>query len=505
MRVTLRPRLFAVVAALLLPAWLLLRALANPVDHDIDQYLGGAMLTADGRVFADFLHLQPPLQLWLWSPLVALFQPHAFLALHGVTVAVGLCILLIVWRTARYVGARPTAALAAALLMALCEPFQYGVTTLRNDALPALLGAAAMAVGVVAVRRESAFFGFVTGLLWGFAASGKLLHLVIAGAGGVALLVLMARGKLTWRVPVAAMAGGLLGLLTALFAAASNWDAFHWGVFDFARQAPFAWNLANGRAERLSQLHELLVAGAILVEGPALVAILLRIDRWRRREGPARPELFLLDALIVGALAAAMMPTPVQRGYFLPALAPLFVRLAPLLTEIWEERRRVSLALLGIGALTGLVRLPVLSALAIQRGWPVPAVEREAHWIGDRMRAEGASGPIATLSPRLVLDSGLPLDRRFATGVFVFRTGELLSPEQAMAFGVATPAVLDQQFAADPPAAIVTGYEGGRPRFPADPDAVLVRYARSHGWREVRSPEGRAVLFINPSAAKDRP
>ncbi|NJC33429.1 hypothetical protein GGR88_000903 [Sphingomonas jejuensis] len=485
--------------------WLTVRALSNPVDHDIDQYLGGAMLGAEGRVFRDFLHLQPPLQLWLWTPVIPLLEPHAFVLLHAMTVLAGLGIALLTWRGARIIGAPPGAALAGALLLALCEPFQYAVTTLRNDALPAIIGAMAMVAAILAVRGNDARLGAFTGVLWGLASSGKLLHLVIAGAGGSALLILAWRGRIAWRVPLAAAAGGLIGLMPAVIVAAGSWDAFRWGVFEFAARAPFAWNLANGRGERLLQAHELLVAGAILVEGPALVAILLRIDRWRLREGEARPDLFLLDALIVGALAAAMMPTPVQRGYFLPVLAPLFVRLSPLLADIWRDRRRWPLALLAIGVVAGLVRTPVLGVLALQAGSPMLSVEREAHWLGERMRAAGVMGPVATLSPRLVLDSGMPLDPRFATGVFVFRTGALLSRGQADRFNVATPAGLEDAFRRVPPAAIVTGYEGARRRFPADPDAALVRYARRHGWVELESPIGNAVLFLNPTAAKGRP
>lgn len=493
-----RPTLPLLLA--LLGSWLAVRAFANPVDHDIDQYVGGAMLAADGlRPFVDFIHLQTPLQIPLWSPVVAAAGRAAFPVLHLVTILCGLATVAVTYAAARRHGAAAGGALAAVLLMALAEPFQYSATTLRNDATAALFGTLGMAAALWGVRSARPLPPLLAGLFWGLAASTKLSYLVVATFGGGALLWLAARGQVRARVFGFAVLGAVAGLLPSLSAAIAAPDAFGWGVYRYASEAPFAWNEANGRADRLTLLDKPLNALRILAEGPALIAILLLAAGRALRRGPPDAEVRLLDMLIVGGIVAGLMPTPVQRGYFLPLLPPLFVRLAPCLAPWVRHRKRIPVALLAFGAFVGLVRLPVLATLAAIRGVPAVAVQREGDWIGRTMRAEGTRGPIATLSPRLVLASGEPLDPRFATGVFVFRTGWLLSGDRAHAFNAATPATLRGMLDAAPPAAIVTGYEAGRGRFPLAPDTALVRYARDRGWTAHRSPYGRATLYLAPA------
>lgn len=477
------------------------RALVNPIEHDIDQYLGGAMVGSGRTIYRDFLHLQTPLQVWIWAPLLDRDGPYGFLLMHLAPIACGIGIAALVQTTARRTGATPRAAMLATLLMVAAEPFLYSATTLRNDALPGLLAAAAMGAGVAAVQRGDRLAAALTGLGWGLAASVKISYLVVAGAGGSALILLAVRGRIGWSLVVTAGLGGLAGLAPTLVAMARAPEAFLWGVFTYASTAPFAWNEINGLAHRLTIANKLLMGLTFLALGPALPALLLvGLERWRRRAPPPPPELVLVDVLLIGGLVAALLPTPIQRGYFLPAMLPLFVRVAPMLGSwrgIWG---RVKLAAFGLATLATAIKLAVLVGLAAERGAAVVAVDREGRWIGQQVRAAGLQGAVATLSPRLLVSSGLPLDPRFATGVFVFRTGALLSARQAFAFHVCTPATMAAMFRQAPPAAIVVGYEGPRPSFPADPDKVLADYARRAGWTRRDSPFGRAVLFLNPAA-----
>jgi hypothetical protein len=122
----------------------------------------------------------------------------------------------------------------------------------------------------------------------------------------------------------------------------------------------------------------------------------------------------------------------------------------------------------------------------------------EARWIGDRLRLAGAEGAVATLSPAVVLDSGYALDRRFATGVFVFRTADALDAARLGRLNLVSPATLAASLDRLPPAAIVTGYES---TFGAKtwPDEAMRRYARSRGYCLTRSPLGPAELYIRPA------
>lgn len=68
---------------------------------------------------------------------------------------------------------------------------------------------------------------------------------------------------------------------------------------------------------------------------------------------------------------------------------------------------------------------------------------------------------IATLSPIYAIESNLPTYSELSTGPFLFRVGDLLTPEQRKHFAGTSAESLDNLFAEDPPAAILVDYEGG--------------------------------------------
>jgi hypothetical protein len=119
----------------------------------------------------------------------------------------------------------------------------------------------------------------------------------------------------------------------------------------------------------------------------------------------------------------------------------------------------------------------------------VQDVTRQAHWIGDRLRTANATGAVATLSPQVVLDSRYPIDPRFTTGVFIYRSAAQLSAGDLTRLNAVGPQTLAQALDARPPAAIVVGGEGKL-------DEALRRYAISHGYRREMSPYGRYELDI---------
>jgi hypothetical protein len=97
-----------------------------------------------------------------------------------------------------------------------------------------------------------------------------------------------------------------------------------------------------------------------------------------------------------------------------------------------------------------------------------------------------------------VLDSGAPLDPRFAAGPFVWRTGDRIDPARQARLHIISPKTLGAAFGAAPPAAIVVGYEGGTMAWNrgTDLDAPLAAWAAGQGYTAVRSPVGEAVLYV---------
>ena len=96
----------------------------------------------------------------------------------------------------------------------------------------------------------------------------------------------------------------------------------------------------------------------------------------------------------------------------------------------------------------------------------------------DAMVAAGATGPVLTLSPIPVLESGLPIYPELAAGPFFYRTADRLSAgEQARLHAVGR-RDLHALLAQRPPAAVLIGRE------PAALEQPLLDYATQNGFAE---------------------
>ena len=507
------PRWPWAVAALLLVTL----ALVTPVNHDEDQYVAAATLVARGlRPFGDFMYLQTPVQPWLLAPVAQIAQGWSFVALRLVSALAGFATLVLIYVAQRRAGVSSRDALIATALFGSCVPFLFGMSLARNDALPALL----LALALWAAARGRTLDWFSAGLALGIAASIKISFGVPLAAGGFWLLWQAVRT----RAPVPMLAwgvGGTIGLLPTVLTWAAYPAAFEYGVFRYAAEAARIWYDLNGIGDRLSLAAKLRDTGIALAMGPALVALgVVALRAFRRprallrhpRAGgdPKSPKLehsgadYVLSAgtlgprlrgdaansyrtfvatLLIAGLIAAVLPTPTYRQYFLPALPPLFVLLGLAMpVRRWPLR---IMAAFGVASVSVYLALGVSDA--VRRGPVAWRVTAQAHWIGARVR----QGSIATFSPTYVIDSGVPIDPRFATGVHVWRSGDLRSDAELRAFDVTSRRTLTRELDRLPPAAILTGFEGrsGVNRRIV-PDDTLNNWARANGYRAQPTPYG---------------
>lgn len=476
---------------LALAFWLVALALLQPVNHDEDQYVGAAALAGAGlRAYRDFLVLQPPLQIWLTGPIVAATPGWSFVALRLTNAALALVALAFVHAAQRRMGVSRRVALWTCALLATAIPFAYGARVARNDMLPtALVALALWQVAGWRDHRRPAMGLAIAGLALGLAASTKLSFGLPLLAAGLLLAwrAVSTRDPGRWSAVMAFAASGLAGLLPIAAAWLGDPDAFAYGVFTFATNDTPAWYRMTGQAERLTLASKLRDSLFILVQGPALLALVLLMVR--------RPWRFgMVEAILVGALVGALLPTPTWTQYFIAMLPPLFVALG---------RDRDRLPRLAVPALTACA-VVVAGVLAIIGAidWraagapPALAVVRDARWIGAHTLSPGM---IISLSTSRVLDSGIPIDPRFATGVFVFRSSQAQSPSELSRRHAVGPHTLVAELDRLPPAAILTGYEGrsginGTLR----PDAPLVAWAQANRYAPVSTPDGRGTLWRKP-------
>ncbi|EQB32318.1 ArnT family glycosyltransferase [Sphingobium ummariense] len=487
---------------LVLALWLCLAALATPFDHDESQYVAGAYFSSRLLIFRDFLYLQPPLHSWTFAPLAWLFPGHIVIAMRLATAVTAICALAALWTTQRAAAISRESATVSTLLVAATAAFQFCGSVVRNDMLPTLLVSMAMLVLILALRHCRPRFWFAAGLLFGLAISTKLNFAPLAAAAG--LYVLTSGGRCGIRAAAWLAAGGIAGLLPMLGIWLLAPDSFFYGVLTFASTGPFAWYSANGQGDELTLAGKAGDMLKALASGPALVALLLLTVNWITNRAQVRsPGRRLAVWMVVGGLFGAALPTPTQLQYVMPLLPPLGLALGYMLDDArhWTRaRRETAIGLLCLMALAGLWPTSHAIAAMAREGSPVWSSTQAAYWAARKVRALTGDDEIITLAPHRIIDGGLALDPRLATGPFAYRSGWTISPAEARAIKALTPATLTDLDRA-PPEAILVGYENGTRNLPLRPDDSLIAYARRNAYRMIRMPDGIGRLYVKVRTA----
>ncbi|MGE4324431.1 MAG: glycosyltransferase family 39 protein [Sphingobium sp.] len=491
--------------------WFILTALATPFDHDESQYIAGAHFSAKMLMFRDFLSLQPPLHGWVMAPVAWAFPSHTVLALRLATAATAVATLGLMWSAQRKAGISRDSAALATLLIAATATFQFAAGVVRNDMLPALLSAGAIHMLLQAMRTCHSRDRIVAGVLFGLAVAAKISFAPLAVAAWMFTLTAGGRcgPRAAWQLGLGGAIGGAPLVLAWLIAP----ESFVYGVITFAMTGPFAWYMANGAGHELTMIEKSADLLRFLWKGPGLVALILIGWQYRARRyraGQHRPlsaERRLALWLVIGGGIGAILPTPSHVQYLMPLLPPLALALGHCLDDARHWRtsaRQMLLALFSLACLPGVMEATLnLSAMA-RAGSPVVEATADARWAGAMARGK-VDGDIiiATLAPHRIIDSGLPLDPRFAAGPFAYRTGWTITPAKARRINAITPQTLGELDKA-PPAGILVGYENGTRKLPLAPDRELAAYARRRGYQPVEMPDGVGQLYLRVRKDADR-
>lgn len=470
-----------------LTLWLIGLAFVRKLSIDESQYIASAFLTAQGLLpYRDYAYLQTPLQPFAFAPLQWLFAGHVLIAMRLINAMLAGGTVLLVFGTARRLGASGGAALAAAAMLTVCEPFTWSVGVARNDMLPALLmmlGLFAIAKGMTGGRM------FGAGVAFGLAAGVKISYAVPAAT--VFLAAVWTRDPARWRTAISFAAGVSVGLVPTLILILLAPRQFLAEAIVFPALGPEQYYTEIGKAWRLgpNRFLRLLIAAAI---GPALIASIEFAWRGRAARWLADPVRRVMLAAAIGGLISAALNRPFQIFYLLPALPPLFV----LAALMFDERRPVWLTgIWGLSIVAGLVPVGAWVVHAANAGiMPALDAQRRADALGAALRANHIQGSIATLAGQFVPDAGADIDRRFAAGPFLYRTFDFITPEQAREWQVVTrdqPGSLPDQ----PPAAIVLG---DYPDVQPPQELQLADQARALGYRPIAEAEGLQIWTRRP-------
>ncbi len=481
------------VLALLGVALLFAAAMTRPVTYDEDQYIAAGVFARDMLPYRDFAYLQAPLYPFVLAGAFKLSGGWFLLTGRLLTFGLALMSSVLLWRLLRRLGAGVG---LSAVLMAAClaSPFLTApLSNTRNDALPLALFLAGLSVHLWAVERS--WWGRAgAALLFGLAVEAKVSYLFGPVALGVHALFAP-----RMRVPPFLL-GTAVAAVPAVLCFAAAPEAFRFGVFDFHVAGPMDWYGREGLDELLTppsrivaMLDWLVLGGNLTLVVLASTLAMLVVARRRKWKRPGR----LLVGLLVGAVLLALVPSPSWAMYFAP-VAPL---LACCIAHLWRvsehstgpDRKRI---------LVVVAALPILPVLMLNAPELVHAAD-PGRWVGVQAHRTALAirealprgGEVATLFPRAVMDAN-PVRLEFATGPFVFRSGDLWPAEQLARLHVLSPSTLAAAFDRVPPAAI---YAGLNPKAWKTPmDLALTRYAETHDWRLVRTDADGGRLWVRP-------
>ncbi len=337
--------------------------------------------------------------------------------------------------------------------------------------------------------------GFLLGL-----AVGTRLSYLTALAPFIGL-VLLKPGAGTWRVRFRGvgflLAGGTLALLPVAVLFALSPGGFVFGNIVYP-QLNTVYREVLGQQEAMAFGSKLVYfVETITMDWQSLLlyvslgGILLGSLVNRRTRAHLTWRSWFYGALAVFLLAGAFAPTPSWSHYFYAPLPFVVLTLGVALVS-WEAARRqprwllAALVPLAAGlAMYGPQDLAHLRSLTQPETW-VPV---RAHRIGEVLASRVPEGPVLTLAPIFPLEGELEIYPAFATGPFTWRTAHLLSPEKQRLYGVVSEENLQPYLAANPPAAILTGFEGDTAGFvPGDPGGLetpLIEYAVEQGYQAI--------------------
>lgn len=211
----------------------------------------------------------------------------------------------------------------------------------------------------------------------------------------------------------------------------------------------------------------------------------------------------MLLAVTVG-MALSIRPSFPQ--YYVPPI-PFAMIFAICLYRILDQKSRVATKpFLATAAVVTVVMggpflLQDVPQLLRPGGWAVSKVHEVGEDIASALAAKSiASKKVATLTSLYPLEGGLEIYPELAAGPFFFRIGDDVTAQERSRFHITSAASLASLLDAEPPAAILVGFEGHL-------DQPLIDYAKTHGYLPLKQSFGRdrygiGVLYVRTSSQR---
>jgi len=504
---SLRTLALAVVVAMLYCT-----AMNTPVSHDEESYVVPSILAVNMRLYDDFMFMQPPDCPLLLSLPFRLIDDGYFRVARIIVWIFSAGSLLIFYSLATSLLRNRNAGLLATIAFASSQSMILAFGLARNDIMPCFLALLAVALvrKISDTHRFALLFYAIAGVFAAMAVETKLSYAFVPPVLAAYLLFGSAYQGDRHRIrkTIAFVLGGFVASIPTFYYFALNPRNFIYGVYTVNTYASRQWNAQIGKPVDTSFIGRSLdfidhvQHDKVLFVSCCIVLLSIFAILWRSRARTAlKSNLFEREDLIfwlaVTAIPLTVAPLPPHQQYFVP-LVPFAILAAcvcyrAILSTQFPRWRPVVVTLVVLACLPGLAKQVRYA------GQPsaVGKVEQISATIQDAMAQSGLSGPVATLTPLRVVDSGLTALKEFAAGPFFFRTGDAEPESRIHELHSVAPKTLQEFLERTQPDAIVTGYEGEK--FP-QLEAGFIRFAEQNGYRRIDVDIGAGKLYLRQTS-----
>lgn len=510
---------FAAIAVLF--SGIALRCMNYDLRTDEALYVPPIRLLGDFGLYRDFFYNHVPGSAWYFYLIGLLTGSDHMLAVGrlGVLIAWAVMIAAIFLVVRRLTNSTIMAGSAVVLTLAnelfLTQPGMAAT----NNFLPlplTFLGISLFLIGMQAERGKP-WLAFFAGICLAAASSFKISAAAVIPIIAIASLLLPPRLEFVSRllrttVPLAA--GGIIGAIPILLYLLSDPQTFlaHVVGFHLGPQVEFWTGAATDGAgpaitfgEKALLAHSLYLGNAVLLVIGAVVSLaFLSVHEPAGRSGRgSSPRQLIYIVVACAALSAVMafVPTPGFPQYYTPPLILLPLLLALLYLEIAPHYRApaetITLALAFVALIAAVPRMAQdMQKIAAPQRWTVNQVHDWGVVIADRLRAAGLTGKVATLAPIYPLEGGLPVYLELATGPFAYRSVDLADRELTSHYRVTSPATVISLLEADPPAAVLLGFD-------RQLEQPMQDFVDGNGYQAspdlgIKDRRGTPVLYLRP-------
>lgn len=480
---------------------LFVRALARELNHDEEQFIAApALLLRAGLLpYRDYAFFHTPDLIFIFAALFATTSHFLLAARSFNSSCAALLLLLLFVFTVRRFRVAPErgwmVGLGFVLILSLNPLFRFTAGGAWNHDLPVLATVIAFLVFGRAENSERPWLWLaLCGGCVGLAVGTRLSFAPLVAPFALATLLFPIRGQRKIFGLTIYGLGVAVALLPVapLFCAAPRQFIFDNFTYNSTIDLLYRQSTMPGRIafwNKLSFPFQIFLkspSGLLLIAGFIFFAARPwwhNRSRWRN-DREISVLLLILPFLFIGSWA----PMPSYRQYYYPFVPFLLLAVIIGLARERPFRRRM-FRWLWLAVIVGV--LETVPSLANPLGflqpwsWPVFSAHEKAEAIAKLL----PRGRVLTLAPLFPLEAGRGIYPEFATGPFAWRTASFVDPQSRAAFGFVAPADLDRFLAADPPAAILTGFE--RYEF----ERPLLTYAVSHGYLSHPLPDD-GVLWL---------